>query len=88
MKFAGRILSICGHRLLVAECDAGQLPPLFGDVVNSRMKPVGRIVDLYGNIASPYATIVCQNDCHVREGEKLYLKERVKNAGNRKIKKT
>jgi RNA-binding protein len=42
------------------------------------MKPVGRIVDLFGNIASPYATIVCQNDCRVLEGEKLYVKERVK----------
>lgn len=78
MKFAGRILSICGKRLLVAGCDGGQLPPLFCDVVDSRMKPVGRIVDLFGNIASPYATIVCQNDCRVLEGEKLYVKERVK----------
>jgi len=78
LKFAGRIHSVSGRRLLVAGCDAGQLPPLFCDVVDSRMKPVGRIVDLFGNIAAPYATIICRNDCRVLEGEKLYMKERVK----------
>lgn len=77
MKFAGRIHRNCSDRLLVATCDAGQLPPLFCDVVDSRMKPVGRIVDLFGNIAAPYATIVCQNDCHVLEGEKIFVKEKV-----------
>jgi RNA-binding protein len=41
------------------------------------MKPVGRIVDLFGNIAAPYATIVCRNDCRVLEGEKLFVKEKV-----------
>ncbi|MBR1369474.1 RNA-binding protein [Methanocalculus chunghsingensis] len=78
MKFAGRILSICGRRLMVARCDAGQLPPLYCDLVDSRMKPVGQIVDLFGNIASPYATIVCKTDCRLQEGEKLYVREKVK----------
>lgn len=41
------------------------------------MKPVGRIVDLFGNIAAPYATIVCQNDYRALEGEKLFVKEKV-----------
>jgi RNA-binding protein len=74
VKFVGRINSVCGKRLLILRCDAAQLPRLQTEVTDRRLKPIGKLVDLFGNIAAPYATVLCYTDCDRVAGEKLYAK--------------
>lgn len=59
MKIAGKVVAKRGKRLLIAECDAGQLPPLYISVADETNQPVGKIVDLYGSVARPYVTVLC-----------------------------
>ena len=63
-----------GNRLLVLRCDPAQLPRMYTEIVDRRLKPVGRVVDVFGNVAAPYATVVCQADCRVAPGEKLFIR--------------
>jgi len=62
VKLAGEVVSCRGKRLVVARCDAGQLPPLYSIVCDSQSKDVGRIVDLYGSVSKPYVTILCNEE--------------------------
>ncbi|MDO5845750.1 MAG: Gar1/Naf1 family protein [Methanocorpusculum sp.] len=75
MKIAGRVTALRGKRLLIAKCDAGQLPPLYTDVANENEQPVGKIVDLYGSVARPYVTILCcgESSAGVSIGDTLYV---------------
>lgn len=59
MKSAGIVTAHLGSKLLVARCDAGQLPPLYAEVTDSTNRSVGKIVDLYGSVGKPYITILC-----------------------------
>lgn len=72
-KIAGKVVAVRGKRLLIAECDAGQLPPLYISVADETNKPVGKIVDLYGSVAKPYVTVLCgENASDVLPGTILY----------------
>ena len=62
MKLAGTVIARRGKRLLVAQCDAGQLPPLYTSVCDAENRMVGKIVDLYGSVSKPYATILCDGE--------------------------
>lgn len=72
MKTVGRIVRACGGRMLVVAVDAAQLPPLYTAVVDRRHRPVGRVVDLFGNVKRPYAAVLCQDRCEHPVGEKIY----------------
>ena len=61
-KIAGKVVAKRGKRLLIAECDAGQLPPLYISVADETNRLVGKIVDLYGSVAKPYVTVLCDED--------------------------
>ena len=74
MKVVGRALSIIGDRMLIIQCDAAQLPALYSEVNDRRMKPVGKILDLFGNVKSPYAAVLCREKCTVQPNEKLFTK--------------
>ncbi len=74
MKAIGRTVFRVGSRLLVVQCDAAQLPRLYGEVVDRRMKPVGRVVDIFGNIAKPLAAVFCGRPCEISAGERLFIK--------------
>ena len=74
MKVIGRAMSTIGNRMLIIQCDAAQLPPLYSEVTDRRMKPVGKILDLFGNIKAPYAAILCQKKCTVQPNEKVFAK--------------
>jgi RNA-binding protein len=67
-------MSTIGERMLIIQCDAAQLPPLYSEVNDKRMKPVGKILDLFGNVKSPYAAVLCKQKCPVKPGEKLFAK--------------
>jgi len=60
--------------MLVVQCDAAQLPRLYSEVVDRRMKPVGKVMDVFGKVSSPYALILCRTECQAEKGEKLYAK--------------
>ena len=56
------------------QCEAAQLPGLYSDVTDRKMQPVGTIVDIFGNIKKPYATVICRGQCDVRQNDRLYAK--------------
>ncbi len=74
MKVVGRAMSTIGSRMLIIQCDAAQLPPLYSEVTDRRLKPVGKILDLFGNIKAPYAAVLCREKCTVQPNEKLFTK--------------
>ncbi|HUW86539.1 MAG TPA: Gar1/Naf1 family protein [Methanoregula sp.] len=74
MKVVGRAMSTIGNRMLIIQCDAAQLPPLYSEVTDRRMKPVGKILDLFGNVKAPYAAVLCREKCSVQPNEKLFTK--------------
>ncbi|MGA2919188.1 H/ACA ribonucleoprotein complex subunit GAR1 [Methanoregula sp.] len=74
MKVVGRAMSTIGDRMLIIQCDAAQLPPLYSEVTDRKMQPVGKILDLFGNIKAPYAAVLCKGKCTVQPNEKLFTK--------------
>ncbi|QYZ79007.1 RNA-binding protein [Methanofollis formosanus] len=74
MKLLGTVVKTCGSRLLIVRCDAARLPRLYGDVFSRRLRPIGKVVDIFGNVASPYAAVFCRGDHSQSAGEKLYTK--------------
>ncbi len=74
MKVVGRAMSTVGNRMLIIQCDAAQLPPLYCEVADRHLKPVGKILDLFGNIKAPYAAVLCSEKCTVQPNEKLFTK--------------
>ncbi len=74
MKVVGRAVNTVGKRILIIRCDAAQLPPLYSEVTDRRMKPVGKIQDLFGNVKAPYAAILCRERCTIQPNEKLFAK--------------
>ena len=74
MKVVGRAMNVIGNRMLIIQCDAAQLPPLYSEVTDKRMKPVGKILDLFGNVKAPYAAVLCREKCSIRPDEKLFVK--------------
>lgn len=73
VKFAGSVTAVLGRRLLVVKSDAGQLPPLYTGVADERERPVGTIVDLYGSVARPYLTVLCNDGGFADVGDNLYV---------------
>ena len=74
VKAVGRAMSTIGSRMLIIRCDAAQLPALYSEVTDRRMKPVGKILDLFGNVKAPYAAVLCRERCTVLSNEKLFAK--------------
>jgi len=50
------------------------LPRLYGEVVDRRLKPLGEVVEIFGNTSLPYAVVHCYNDVSVQAGEKIFAK--------------
>ena len=73
MKFAGEVTVVLGRRLLVVRSDAGQIPPLYSEVADAQSRPVGKIVDLYGSVARPYLTVLCNDGVEAGVGDILYV---------------
>ncbi len=74
MRAVGRVLHSFGKNTLIVRVDAAQLPRLYSEVIDRRLKPVGKIVDVFGNVGSPYATVVCRDRCDIAVGEKLFTR--------------
>ena len=72
MKVAGRVRNICGEKTVVMAIDAGQLPRLHSEVFDQNRKSVGKLVEVFGNIKSPYALVVCKGRCECNVGDNLY----------------
>jgi RNA-binding protein len=60
--------------MLILRCDPAQLPRLYADAVDRKMRPVGRVMDIFGNIKAPYASILCRAPCDIQPGEKIFAK--------------
>ncbi|MDD1708947.1 MAG: Gar1/Naf1 family protein [Methanoregulaceae archaeon] len=73
MKAIGTAIHTVGARILVMRCDPAQLPKLYADVIDKRLKPVGKVVEVFGSVAAPYAAVHCRNDCRFAAGEKLFI---------------
>jgi len=78
-------MSTPGSRMLVIQCEAAQLPGLYSEVVDRKMQPVGKIVDIFGNIKKPYATVICRGRCDIKPDEKLFQKAATEPKGYRPV---
>jgi RNA-binding protein len=47
---------------------------MYSDVVDRRLRAVGKIVDIFGNIQKPYAAVLCYRGCGMEVGEKVFGK--------------
>ena len=74
MKVAGRVRNICGEKNAVIAIDAGQLPRLHSEVFDHKRNPVGKLVEVFGNIKSPYALVVCNGRWECSVGDELDTK--------------
>ena len=74
MRAIGRALHQYGKRMLIVRCDAAQLPRLYGEVIDRRMRPIGKVVDVFGSVQTPYAAVICRNRCEIAAGEKLFTR--------------
>lgn len=74
LKLAGIVQFIVNEHMIVAKCDAAQLPPLHADIIDRRHRKAGKLVEIFGNIKSPYAVIWCERPDNRTIGEKLYTK--------------
>ncbi|WFN36011.1 RNA-binding protein [Methanomicrobium antiquum] len=74
LKLAGQIRSVVGKHLVIVNCDSAQLPRLYADVVDSHQKPVGKLVEVFGNIKNPCAAVYCKDTGNCAINEKLYTK--------------
>ena len=72
MKVIGQVHNICSKNSAVIAIDGGQLPRLHSEVVDLRKKPVGKLVEVFGNIRTPYALVVCKGQWECSVGETLY----------------
>ena len=50
-------------------------PGLYSEVMDRRTKPVGKIMDVFGNVKSPYALVLSHGPCSVKPGEKVFARE-------------
>ena len=75
VKVVGRAMSTYGSRMLIIQCDAAQLPGLYSEVMDRRTKLVGKILDVFGSVKSPYALVLSRGPCNVKAGEKVYVRE-------------
>ena len=57
---------------MLIQCDASKLPRLYSDVVDRRLRAVGKVVDIFGNIERPYAAVLCEGSCGTEVGEKVF----------------
>lgn len=74
MNVVGRAVSTFGRKMVIIRCDPAQIPGLYSEVVDRKMQPVGKIVDLFGNVQAPFAAVVCHGNCTIRPEEKLYAR--------------
>ena len=68
-------MSTYGSRMVIIQCDAAQLPGWYSEVMDRRTKPVGKIMDVFGNVKSPYALVLTHGPCSVAPGEKVFARE-------------
>jgi RNA-binding protein len=47
---------------------------LYSDVVDRRLRAVGKVVDIFGNIEKPYAAVLCHREGGLKSGEKVFGK--------------
>jgi RNA-binding protein len=77
VKVVGRAMSTYGSRMVIIQCDAAQLPGLYSEVMDRRTKSVGKIMDVFGNVKSPYALVLTHGPCSVAPGEKVFARESI-----------
>ena len=51
------------------------IPGLYSEVMDRKTKPVGKIMDVFGNVKLPYALVLSHGSCSVKVGEKVYARE-------------
>lgn len=75
MQLVGRAANAAGRHLLIVECDSARLPRLYSQIIDRRRRSVGMIVEVFGNIAHPYAAVICHREARPLVGEKVFAKE-------------
>lgn len=75
VRAIGRVKNKFGRHILIIECDAAKLPRLYSKVLDKRWKTVGKLIDIFGDVASPYAAVLTNIQEPERLiGERLFIK--------------
>ena len=75
VRAIGRVKFSMGTHLLIVECEAAKLPRLYSKVLDRHWKPIGKLVEIFGNIATPYAIVWTNTqDRDKLIGEKIFIK--------------
>ena len=74
-RVIGCVEQIKGKKMLIIRVDAANLPKLYCTVIDRRWNPIGKLVEIFGNISAPYAAVICTtSDCTALLGEKVFMK--------------
>ncbi len=73
-------MSTIGDRMLIIQCDAAQLPSLYSEVTDRRMKPVGKILDLFGNVKAWISSGMSKHPTQQSSAGKNVRSSRMKNS--------
>lgn len=72
MQRLGRVLHVSPSRNVIVKTE--KVPRIGETVVDENLKPVGKIVDIFGPVASPYATVkTTMRDPGVLSNKTLYV---------------
>ncbi|MDR2855201.1 MAG: Gar1/Naf1 family protein [Methanomicrobiales archaeon] len=75
VRSIGRVEHIRGTKMLIVRIDAANLPKLYCTVIDRKWNPVGKLVEIFGNISAPYAAVICTgSDFTTLVGEKVFVK--------------
>lgn len=75
VRSIGRVEHLRGKKMLIVRIDAAKLPKLYSTVIDRKWNPIGKLVEIFGNISTPYAVIICTgSDCTTLVGEKIFIK--------------
>lgn len=75
VRAIGRVKNRMGRHILIVECEAAKLPRLYSKILDKHWKPVGKLVDIFGDVASPLAAVWTNTpDPEQLIGERLFMK--------------
>ena len=75
VRAIGRVEQMRGKKMLIVRVDAAKLPKLYCTVIDRKWNPIGKLVEIFGNVSAPYAAIICTTpDCTALIGEKVFIK--------------
>jgi len=78
MKKLGKVLHVSAQNRIIVKADKN-ISSMDMDVINKELRKIGGIFDIFGNVKSPYVSVIPKEPkilAEIQEGEILYLREK------------